>query len=65
MKQIIKGMQIATILYLGIFCLWLLMMGACMGQTNIEGYEDINCGDNEMTRMVKVTHKPLISLLNR
>jgi amino acid permease len=64
-RDIKRAIQIFAIIYLGTFSMWLLMVGACMGQRNIEGYADVDCGDNSFTRMIQVTHKPLINLLKK
>lgn len=63
-KKIIKAIQLFVVVYLGTFSIWLMLIGACMGQRDISGYE-IDCGDNSFTRIVKVTHYPLINLLKR
>ncbi len=49
-------------LYLGMLLFWLFMMAGCFDYARTAEFE-VNCADNELTKVMKVTHWPLVQII--
>ncbi len=57
-KSVSKILYYAFALYIGIFGIWIMLAVACAS-----GQDRRGCGDDALSRVIRVTHAPLIKIL--
>jgi hypothetical protein len=51
--------------YIGLFLVWLLLVGSCLQHTDGKGWNPGVCGQNTLTQVVRVIHAPVVAVLVR
>jgi hypothetical protein len=62
-KILVNIILFVVVIYLGMFMLWLLLGASCIQYTDQHGWNNNECRDNSMSRVMWITHAPLIKLL--
>jgi len=57
-KILVNIVIVLFVIYVGIFVLWLLLGASC-----VQRWEVSECRDNTMSRVMWITHAPLIKLM--
>ncbi len=64
MTRLLNTLFAAIAIYVAVFALWLLMAMGCIDYAGMHNEKIENvCGDDLLTQTVRVTHRPVIELL--
>ena len=62
-KALLSFVLILLTVYLGVFFVWLILTVGCVQYVDQYGWLNAECGQDLMTKVIRITHAPLIALL--
>ena len=63
MKNLIKYIGVAFVIYIGIFMIWLMLGVGCIEYNLNHNYRYDTCTQDSLSKMIRVTHKPILSFM--